>query len=105
ERRLAQHHLADRFVDDLLEARHVGALLVWTELDDAFEARREQLLAAVLPDPDHLLDSGHADAGEAHLDARQLSLDVDYRHARGLLLGHRALQGRQPVGAARATAL
>ena len=39
------------------------------EIDDAFEARREELLDAVVAQPDDLLDAGHADAGEAHLDA------------------------------------
>ena len=50
ERRLAEDDLADRVVDDLLEARHVRALLVGAELDHALEARREQLLGAVLLD-------------------------------------------------------
>ena len=68
ERRLAEHDLADRLVDDLLEARHVRALLVGAELDDALEAGREQLLGAVLTEPDHLLDAGHADPGEAQRD-------------------------------------
>ena len=71
ERRLAEHDLADRLVDDLLEARHVRALLVGAELDDALEARREQLLGAVLAEPDHLLDAGHADPREAQLDASE----------------------------------
>jgi hypothetical protein len=44
ERRLAEHDLADRLVDDLLEARHVRALLVGAELDDALEPRGEELL-------------------------------------------------------------
>ena len=80
ERRLAEDDLADRLVDDLLEARHVRALLVRPELDHALEARREQLLGAVLADPDDLLDAGHADAREAQLHAWQLRLDVDHRH-------------------------
>ena len=48
ERGVAEDDLADRLVDDLLEARHVRALLVGAELDDAFEASREQLLGAVV---------------------------------------------------------
>ena len=67
ERRLAEHDLADRLVDDLLEARHVRALLVGAEVDHALEAGREQLLGAVLAEPDHLLDAGDADAREAEL--------------------------------------
>jgi hypothetical protein len=65
ERRLAQHDLADRLVDDLLEARHVRALLVAGEVDEAVQARREQLLGAVLAHADHLLDAGDADARQA----------------------------------------
>jgi hypothetical protein len=79
ERGLAQHNLADRVVDGLFEARHVRTLLVRSQIDDAFKARREQLLAAVVTDPDHLLDAGHADAGEAQLHGRQLRLHVHHR--------------------------
>ena len=57
EGRLAQHDLADRLVDDLLEARHVRALLVAGEVDEALEPRREELLGAVLAHADHLLDA------------------------------------------------
>ena len=77
ERRLVQDDVADRFVDDLFEARHVRALLVGPELDDAFEASGEQLLVPVLLHPDDLLDSGHADARQAQLHARPLRLHVD----------------------------
>ena len=76
EGRLAEHDLADRLVDDLLEARHVRALLVGSEVDEALEPRPEQLLGAVLADPDHLLDAGHADAREADRERRRLRLDV-----------------------------
>ena len=84
ERRLAEDDLADRVVDDLLEPRHVRALLVGAELDHALEPRREQLLGAVLLDPDHLLDAGHADAREAQLDRRPAGLDVRYGNTRGV---------------------
>ena len=47
ERALAEDDLADRVVDDLLEARHVRALLARAEVDEAVELRREELLAAV----------------------------------------------------------
>ncbi len=72
ERRLAEDDLADRLVDDLLEARHVRALLVAGEIDEAVHPREEQLLA----DPDDLLDARHADSREAHGNARQARLDV-----------------------------
>ena len=62
---LAKHDLADGVVDDLLEARHVRALLIGPELDHALEARGEELLGAVLSQPDHLLDRCDADAGQA----------------------------------------
>ena len=88
ERRLVEDDLPDRFVDDLLEARHVCALLVWPELDDALEACGEQLLVSVLLDPDDLLDAGDADAGQAELDARPLRLDVDERNGGGGLWCH-----------------
>jgi hypothetical protein len=45
ERRLAEHDLADRLVDDLLEARHVRALLLAAEIDEALQPREEQLVA------------------------------------------------------------
>ena len=72
ERRLAEHDLADRLVDDLLEARHVRALLVGTELDDALEAGPEQLVGIALVQADDLLDVGHADLREAQLHGRKL---------------------------------
>ena len=64
KRALAEHDLADRVVDDLLEAAHVRALLVRAEVDEAVEAGGEQLLGAVGADPDDLLDVGHAHARE-----------------------------------------
>ena len=60
KRRLAQHDLADRLVDDLLEARHVRALLLAAQVDEALQAREEQLVA----DADDLLDARDADARE-----------------------------------------
>ena len=81
ERRLAEHDLADRLVDDLLEARHVGALLIRPQFDHALELSGEQLLDAVLAQPDDLLDAGHADARQAERERRRLRLDVDQRDA------------------------
>ena len=72
ERRLGQHDLADRLVDDLLEARHVRALLLAAEIDEAGQAREEQLVA----DAHDLLDARHADAREPDRDARQARLDI-----------------------------
>ena len=42
EARLAEDDLADRVVDDLLEARHVRALLARAEVDEAVEAARRR---------------------------------------------------------------
>jgi hypothetical protein len=81
ERGLAEDDLADRLVDDLLEARHVRALLVGAELDDALEAGGEQLRVAVVAKPDHLLHARHTDAAQAELHRRELGLDVDDREA------------------------
>ena len=39
-----KHHLVDRLVHDLLEARHVRALLLRPEVDEALELRVEELL-------------------------------------------------------------
>ena len=83
QRGLAEHHLADRVVDDLLEARHVRALLLRAEIDEAVEPRGVQLLGAVGLDPDDLLDVRHAHARERDGERRGLRLDVlecDFRH-------------------------
>ena len=73
---LAEDHLVDRLVDDLLEARHVRALLVGAEIDEALELGVEELLASVGADADDLLDAGHADAREAHVGRGAARLDV-----------------------------
>ena len=72
ERRLAEHDLADRLVDHLLEARHVRALLLMAEVDEALQAREEQLVA----DPHDLLDARNAHAREPHRNARRARLDI-----------------------------
>ena len=96
ERRLAEDDLADRLVDDLLEPRHVRALLVASELDHALEARREQLLGAVLADADHLLHAGDADAREAELDrTARRALDVGDGDVAAEFGSHGLLQGRE----------
>ena len=89
EGRVAEHYLADRLVDDLLEARHVRALLVRAEFDHAFEPGREQLLASVLAQPDHLFDSGHADSGETQRERRRLRLNVGQQRGGCVNVGHR----------------
>jgi hypothetical protein len=87
ERRLAEDDLADDLVDDLLEARHVRALLVAAEVDEALQARREQLLVAALLDADDLLDLGHADPREADAEGGNAGLDVVLRNADALRHG------------------
>ena len=89
ERRLAEDDLADDLVDDLLEARHVRALLVAAEVDEALQARREQLLGAALLDADDLLDLGDADAREADAQRGKLGLDVGIGSADALRHGVR----------------
>jgi hypothetical protein len=88
ERRLAEDHRADRLVDDLLEARHVRALLVWAEIDVALDLGGEQLLGAVLSDADDLLDARHADAREADQQPRALGLHVRRCDGGGAGAGH-----------------
>ena len=83
QRGLAEHDLADRVVDDLLEARHVRALLVRAEVDEAVQVSGVQLLGSVGLDPDDLLDVRHAHARERDRQARGLRLDVfecDFGH-------------------------
>ena len=72
ERRLSQHDLADRLVDDLLEARHVRALLRGAEVHVALQARVEQLLA----DADDLLDARYSYTRERNRDRRDARLNV-----------------------------
>ena len=79
ERGLAQDDLADGLVDDLVEARHVGALLHRAEVHEAVEAREEQLLA----DTHDLLDAGDADAREADRDRGGARLHVPAGSERG----------------------
>ena len=89
EAALAEHDLADDVVDDLLEARHVRALLLGPEVDEAVELGVIELLCAEWADADDLLDVGHADARErdAHGGRRRLYVG-DPRHGRPLH-GHR----------------
>jgi hypothetical protein len=75
ERRGPDDRLADRVVDGLLEARHVRALLLRTQIDEALQVRAEQLLA----DADDLLHARHADARERHVERRKRRLDVVLR--------------------------
>ena len=72
ERRLAEDDLADRLVDHLLEARHVRALLLAAEIDEALQAREEQLVA----DAHNLLDASNANARESHRHTRRTRLDI-----------------------------
>ena len=43
-KRLAQHHGLDRLLHDLLEARHVRALLLRVEVHEALELGMEELV-------------------------------------------------------------
>src|SRR6476659_8916700 len=90
-KRLAEHHLVDGRVDDLLEARHVDARLAGVEVDEALQLGEEVVAGVLGPasgrrrlagDPsavhvDHLLDSPYADAGEADLGPGSRRLHVD----------------------------
>ena len=100
ERRLAEHHLSDRLVDDLLEARHVRALLVVAEIHEALEPREEQLVA----DAHDLLDAGDADAREPDGDRRRARLDIVARRARGRRDGRCAASAAPRASLARAFA-
>ena len=71
ERALAEDDLADRLVDDLLEARHVRALLARAEVDEAVELGVEQPFHAARVDADDLLDVGHAHARERDVQRRE----------------------------------
>ena len=84
EGRLAEHDLADHLVDDLLEARHVRALLLCAEVDEALQPRGKELLLAVLADADDLLDPRDADARQADPQARRLRLNVGTWRAQAL---------------------
>ena len=76
EGRLAEDDLADDVVGDLLEARHVRALLVGAQIDEAVELCVVEPLVAVVADADDLLDAGDADAGQRQGKRGLLLLDV-----------------------------
>ena len=71
EQPLAEHDVADRLVEELGEARHVHALLVAGEIDGALDLGGHHGLGVAAPDPDRLLDAGHARARERELDGRR----------------------------------
>ena len=73
---LAEHDLADRVVDNLLEPAHVGALLVRAEVDEAVEPGRKELFRAVVAEPDDLFDVRHTDPREGQRERRNAALDV-----------------------------
>ena len=93
--RLAQHDFVDRLADDLLEAGHVDARLLWVEVDEALEPGVEEVLDAVGLDPDHLLDAGDADAREPDLRRRQRGLNVGGRRGGDRLGGHWLMNSKQ----------
>jgi signal transduction histidine kinase len=76
EEHLAHHHLVDRLLEQLGEARHVHALLFWIEIDETVDfGRHEDVLAAVLH-PHRLLHSCYSRAREtdAHVGRRGLEV-------------------------------
>ena len=82
EERLADHDLVDRLAEELGEPRHVHAFLGRVEIDGARDLGGERLLAALVADPDRLLDAGHAGAGQAERDVGRRRLQVDGRCVR-----------------------
>src|SRR5918992_2336080 len=93
---LAEDDLVDRLVHDLLESRHVRALLLRPEVDVALELGVEELLHAVRADPDHLLDAGDPDAREAELCRGTPRLDVASEECDALAHGQSSTVSRGP---------
>ena len=65
EKRLPDHDLLDRLLEQLGEARHVHALLGRVEVDRALDVGGDLLLDACVADPDRLARAHHARAREA----------------------------------------
>ena len=93
ERCLAEDDLADRVVHRLLEARHVRALLVGPQVDEALELRGEQAIGTALVQPDDLLHARDAHAREADVERRRGSLDI----REGPRVGGHGPEGSQKV--------
>ena len=75
--RLAEHHLVDRLVDDLLEARHVRALLLAGRGRRSTRARRRRAARCRSSRIRITFStSGHAHARQAHVGGRAAGLDV-----------------------------
>ncbi len=72
KRGLAEDDLADRLVDDLLEPRHMGALLAGAQVHEARQAREEQLIA----NANDLLDARHPHARQADRDRGRPRLNI-----------------------------
>ena len=81
EERVVLDHALDRLLEELGEARHVDALAARVEVDRAVDRGGDELLAAAAPDPDRLLDAGHAHAREAERDFGGGGLEVGRRRA------------------------
>ena len=96
---LAEDHLVDRLVHDLLEARHVRALLLGAQIDEALELCVEQLLGAVRADADNLLDACNAHARQAHLGGGPARLHVRTQQRISLVHGRsqRYTAGHQAI--------
>jgi hypothetical protein len=62
------HHIVDRLLEELWEARHMDALLGGVEVDEAVDLRGHESIAVAVLHPDRFLDSGDARAGQADSD-------------------------------------
>jgi hypothetical protein len=75
--RLVEHDVLDRLVDRLLEARHMRALLLRIEIDEALELRGEELgRRAFGTDSHHLFDASYPNARKAQVSCGTSRLDV-----------------------------
>jgi hypothetical protein len=87
--RLVEHDMLDRVVDRLLEARHVRALLLRIEIDEALELRGEELgRRAFGTNSYNLFDASYPNARKAQVSCGTSRLDV---------LQHCCPWGRHPL--------
>ena len=88
EERLADHDLVDRLPEELGEPGHVHAFLRRVEVDRARDLGGERLLVSLVADPDRLLDTGHARAGQGQRDVGRRCLQVDGGASRMFAIGY-----------------
>ncbi len=91
EEALSEHHVVDRLVEELGEARHVDALLVAREIDGALELGGHQDLLRAPTDSDRLVDPRDACPREREPDRRRRGLEV--AHERQIAHGDDATEG------------